>query len=256
MTANGARLYVAVYNSPQQCVVSGVRNDLNKLAIALQSRGGETAMLDIPTASHSPFMSPVTGEFLAYLQEFKFRTPVSEVISNITGLPFVVDSIVETLTAHLDHPVRWHQSIIHLKERGFKFFLDMGPQQILKNLCRRIDNSLVSYGFDCIDDSENVKTLGEQGNPAIRLLKKCLVFSVSAKNHNYDVHRYATDVLAPIADLRSIRNGLTTVCNVSGCETAVSLTRKILHGKGYSEQEVNSMTRDLETEIDAIRATR
>ena len=134
----------ANYNCPGQIVFSGNHGAIEWTAQHARDFGASRAIrLKVSGAFHSRLMEPA-GERLA---ETLTRTPISQprglVIANVTAKP-VIDAtqIRQLLVEQLTNPVLWEDSMLFLKARGVRRFVEVGPGRVLTGLLGRIDGSL------------------------------------------------------------------------------------------------------------------
>jgi acyl carrier protein len=129
-------LSIAAVNSPQQCVVSGGRNSLDKLADALHVRGVKVTPLRVSQAMHSPLMMEILDKFRESFEGIKFHEPAFTLISNVTGKvakPRDV-STSEYWVEHLRHKVDFEAGIRTIDKRGRHAFVEIGPSTTLTTL--------------------------------------------------------------------------------------------------------------------------
>jgi [acyl-carrier-protein] S-malonyltransferase len=171
LNENGGHVYVAVYNSDKQQVISGTRRDIAELSAQLAKRGAEPVILNINTPSHCPLMAQAAAEFKSELKQYGYSKPDFPVISNVTGLPYNdSDNVFDMLTQHMVQPVRWLDTINYLVANDIACAIDIGPQAVLKNLIPFITNRITAFAFDAIEDAIAIKQAFDQSNETLHLV--------------------------------------------------------------------------------------
>lgn len=122
-------------NSPEQVVLSGPDDVLERAEQALRERGVRAKRLPVAGAFHSPAMEPAVPEFRERLGEIELRVPSVPVLSCVTAEPF--DDVRERLAQALTRPVRWLDVMRELHARGATHFVETGPGKVLTGLVRR-----------------------------------------------------------------------------------------------------------------------
>jgi [acyl-carrier-protein] S-malonyltransferase len=128
-------LTVANENSPDQTVLAGPLDAIERAADVLRERGLRGVKLPVSGAFHSLAMEPAAPLLRAALDDVRVGEPTLPVISCTTAKPFV-DPRAE-LVAALTRPVRWVSVLRALDWRGLDRFVEAGPGSVLTKLVRR-----------------------------------------------------------------------------------------------------------------------
>ena len=128
-------LTIANDNSPEQVVLSGHSQAIQRALTALKECGVRAVRLPIEGAFHSQAMEPIVDAFRAVLDGVEFRTPRRPVFSSVTASEF--DDIRERLAQSLTMGVRWRELVIELQRRGVDRFVEAGPGRALTGLVLR-----------------------------------------------------------------------------------------------------------------------
>lgn len=132
-------LDIANFNSPQQLVLAGPREDIDRAAAHLMQRDDvHVAPLRVSGAFHSRYMAAAEAEFLGFARGFDFRPLRFPVLSNVSALPHRDGVIADSLAAQISRPVRWSEIVIRLLSVDAVQFLEVGPGKTLTALLRRI----------------------------------------------------------------------------------------------------------------------
>jgi len=128
-------LTVANDNAPGQLVVSGPKADLEAAAAEAKGERLKAMPLAVRGAFHTEAMAPALTEFRAALERTPVQPPSVPVFSSITARPFA--DVRDELARALVRPVLWRETLLALRDRGVKRFVEVGPGTVLKGLVRR-----------------------------------------------------------------------------------------------------------------------
>jgi len=131
---------VANYNSPDQLVISGPAEAIDKLVEILPSLGARRVIpLPVSGAFHSYLMKPAAEEFAPHIDSVDLSSPRVPVVANSTAeLLLTVEDVRSELKRQLSSPVIWHKSITRIWENGVRKFVEIGPGRVLTGLNRKI----------------------------------------------------------------------------------------------------------------------
>ncbi|MFI0904495.1 type I polyketide synthase [Streptomyces sioyaensis] len=137
---------IAAVNGPEAVVVSGAREEVERVAGIWRERGRRTSRLRVSHAFHSPLMEPVLDEFRAVADELDRREPALPVMASAeTTHPFATAAY---WVDHARRAVRFHDAVTRLAEADV--VVEIGPDAVLAPLidtgrtvlpsCRREQN--------------------------------------------------------------------------------------------------------------------
>jgi len=129
---------VANFNSPEQTVLSGPRDDILKAAPFFERGDAMYFPLNVSAAFHSRYMEKVKDEFGRYLDELDLKSPEIPVVSNVTAQPYEFESIRDNLKQQITSSVRWTESVQNLIGEGYSEFEEIGPGDVLTKLITTI----------------------------------------------------------------------------------------------------------------------
>jgi acyl transferase domain-containing protein/NADP-dependent 3-hydroxy acid dehydrogenase YdfG/acyl carrier protein len=140
LAAHGDELVIANENAPDQQVVAGPLDAIERIAVVFGQRAIETRRLDVATAFHSPIVHAAVPAFSEALSNVAFRAPAIAVFAGATGCPYASDSVAirKTLAEQLAQPVRFTQQIDAMYAAGIRTFVEVGPGAVLSGLIDRI----------------------------------------------------------------------------------------------------------------------
>lgn len=128
-------LTVANDNSPEQVVLSGPSDALDRAAEQARAEGTRTRRLSIPGAFHTPAMNPAAAKLRAALERVAFKRPQVPVFSGVTGALF--DDFRRRLAQAVIRPVQWRETLLSLDRWGVERFVEVGPGSVLTGLVRK-----------------------------------------------------------------------------------------------------------------------
>jgi [acyl-carrier-protein] S-malonyltransferase len=132
-------LVVANENSPQQVVISGSVEAIERAEVLAADRRIRAVRLDVAGAFHSPLMEPALEPLSAALDQVGFAPPRFPIASNVTGT-LITDSeeLRELSKRQVVSPVRWEACVRALRDAGADTFLEAGPGDVLMKLAKRV----------------------------------------------------------------------------------------------------------------------
>src|SRR5579871_313460 len=129
---------IAAINAPDQCVVSGPSDAIERLSALFSTKNIEFQKLHISAAAHSPMVEPVMREFHTFLSRLQFGNPAIPFISTLTGTWITPGQAKDPdyWTEHLRRTVRFSDGISQLLSRNDLFVLEVGTGRTLTTLAR------------------------------------------------------------------------------------------------------------------------
>lgn len=138
-TEEGQRLDVANFNSFDQTVIAGPKEDLATVKGQFETAGVRAYIpLNVSAPFHSRYMRTAQAEFAASLDGVAFNAPQVPVISNVTARPYEVAHVRQTLSEQIGSSVRWLDSVIYLLDQPEPEFEEVGPGSVLSKLVAQI----------------------------------------------------------------------------------------------------------------------
>ena len=128
------------YNSPQQVVISGTLEGIERAKQLLREAGARLILdLNVGGAFHSPLMLTAQQELAAAIEATNFQTPICPIYQNISAKGTTDLAVIkQNLKDQLTHPVRWMQSVLNMVADGADQFTEFGPGEVLTGLIKRI----------------------------------------------------------------------------------------------------------------------
>jgi myxalamid-type polyketide synthase MxaE and MxaD len=126
---------IAALNGPENVVISGRTQAVERIARELEASGVETRALNVSHAFHSPLMEPVRAAFETAARAVTYHEPRLPLVSNLTGARVGKEvSIPEYWISHILKPVRFADGIVAMSKEGCDLFLEIGPKPILSGM--------------------------------------------------------------------------------------------------------------------------
>jgi [acyl-carrier-protein] S-malonyltransferase len=148
-------LEAANFNAPDQVVISGHIENLNRVVEALkQGRRVRAVMLPVSSAFHTSLMQPARDALRIRLESVTMKPSVFGVISNKSAQPYPASDgeVKQLLIDQVVSPVQWEDSIRTMLSSGVRAFMEIGPGKVLTGLLRRIDRTAEAVSISGIED--------------------------------------------------------------------------------------------------------
>lgn len=130
---------IANYNSPEQIVLSGPKQDILDNQTYFEKAGAKLYIpLMVSGAFHSRYMKLCSDKFAVFIENFDFQPLKIPVIANLTARPYTDSSIKEKLVKQIVSPVHWIDSIRYLMGQGTTDYYEVGDVNILTKLLEAI----------------------------------------------------------------------------------------------------------------------
>ncbi|MDP8242502.1 MAG: SDR family NAD(P)-dependent oxidoreductase [Candidatus Hinthialibacter antarcticus] len=135
-------LCIAAVNAPDQCVVSGVEDEIERFKQLLETNNVQCAKLRTSHAFHSNMMEPILDEFRDYLKSVSLHEPQRPFISNLSGDWTTNQQATspDYWAAHLRNPVRFADGVRLLCQDAKRALVELGPGNTLSALAMQSDD--------------------------------------------------------------------------------------------------------------------
>lgn len=126
---------IAIINGADHVVLGGPRAALHATEADAQARGAHTRLLPVAVPAHTPWLVAAAWDFAESLRDATLRAPRLPVLAVIDARPVSTrERVIDTLSAQIAQPLRWHDSLIQAWERGARVFLELGPGNALARM--------------------------------------------------------------------------------------------------------------------------
>ncbi|MEI7556716.1 beta-ketoacyl synthase N-terminal-like domain-containing protein [Candidatus Chlorohelix sp.] len=138
--SNYPEITIANYNSGNQFVLAGAKQEISNIIPALKEKGFSVVPLPVSAAFHTKLVAHAQKPFANAINASTFNSPQIPIFSNTTGQVHSSDpmKIRAALAEHLLQPVQFEQEINNLYAVGGYVFIEIGPRDILTNLVKTI----------------------------------------------------------------------------------------------------------------------
>jgi len=159
--AQECELDVANYNSPEQIVLSGNKDNIQRAQEVATAKGAKKGVvLNVSGAFHSQLMSNAAQGMNDVLANIVLQQPTTGFIPNVTGaFELDVKNIKELLVKQVDSSVKWTHTMQYALKQGVADYLEIGPGKVLKGLARRIDKNISVVSIDKWDALSAIETV-------------------------------------------------------------------------------------------------
>ena len=149
--------FIANDNSPQQVVISGLKNNIDKLSDDLNKQKIKNLKLNVSAPFHCKLMKKATENMKDHIINLKFNEILTPIISNYTAEPSVsAIDIKRLLVSQIEGRVRWLESVEYMISKGTKNFIEIGPGKVLSGLIKRINKNVE---INSLNNEEDIKTI-------------------------------------------------------------------------------------------------
>jgi len=135
----GRPAVVANENGPQQAVVSGPPDAVERVVAAAAARGARGVRLRVSGPFHSPAMAPAEAALRPWIDRTPFRPPRVPLVSGVSGaVERDPDRLRALLSRQITACVRWIDVVERLIEAEVTHAIEVGDGDVLTGLGRRM----------------------------------------------------------------------------------------------------------------------
>ncbi len=150
---NRADVALANRNSPNQGVISGPTEEIERIREICRKNRIISAKLPVSAAFHSRLVVDAAAPFHEIVSGTPFLQSSIPVYSNTTAAPYPGDEkkTRALLGRHLLQPVNFMGQIVGMYEAGVRTFVEVGPKSVLTGLVKNIlsDSPHCAFSVDC-----------------------------------------------------------------------------------------------------------
>jgi len=134
---------VANINSPNQIVIAGNTEAVDRAIELLKSVAKRVIKLNVSAPFHCALMKPAQDRLAPDLAELVFNEPAVPVVTNVDArVTTAPDELRDALVRQVSAPVRWVESMELLMQQGVDTFIEAGPGKVLSGLMRQISRDV------------------------------------------------------------------------------------------------------------------
>jgi len=156
--SNISSVQIANDNSDGQIVLSGNKNDLNKVIEILKLDNIKNIRLPVSAPFHCKLMSQATDIMKTEIEKTNFNDATIKLISNVTADEISnKEELQNLLIQQIENRVRWRESVINMINRGVNHFIEIGPGKVLSGLVKRINKDVKIDTINKVSDIKDLK---------------------------------------------------------------------------------------------------
>ncbi|HNY11334.1 MAG TPA: ACP S-malonyltransferase [Candidatus Wallbacteria bacterium] len=156
VTKDGKYVAVAIFNSPEQIVISGSIEGVAEAGQKAKAAGASVFPLSVSGAFHSNIMKPAADRLSKVMEEINFYQPDQPVAMNILGsLTQDVATISGAIIKQIYQPLLWVNCVNSLYDMGVRTMIELGPKTVLKGLVKKINREITVLNIEDLKSLEN-----------------------------------------------------------------------------------------------------
>ena len=154
------KIYIANDNAEGQIVLSGEISAIDHICSNSKSYKIKKAIkLPVSAPFHCELINSAKSKIRNEIQNYNFKDFKFPLISNVQAKPCTSSEIGELLAKQVVNRVRWRESIEYMIRENVTTFIEIGPGNVLSNIIKRMDKSLISISISNIEDISKLKEL-------------------------------------------------------------------------------------------------
>lgn len=140
---------VANFNSPQQIVISGKKEEVLKAGQEAKKKGAKKVIrLEVSCPFHSSLMKPAEDKLREEIEKVKFNPPKFPIISTLSGQPEEsAHKLKDLLKVQITASVRWVDYVKKCVDLEIKRIIEVGPGNVLTRLGKRMNYQIEFVTF-------------------------------------------------------------------------------------------------------------
>lgn len=155
-STDGTVVQPANINSPEQIVIAGHRDAVEKVSAEAKQAGAKKAVpLPVSAPFHCSLMKSAEIKLQKELEKTEFKDITIPVITNVEAKAVISgDEARSSLVRQVCSPVQWVDTMKHLVAEGIQTVVEIGPGKVLSGLMRRYNKEIVCYQ---VEDEESLE---------------------------------------------------------------------------------------------------
>ena len=148
---------IANDNADGQVIVSGEKESIDKLRVALKEKKIKSIPLKVSAPFHCSLMKPAADKMKEKIEKIEFKNPIYKIINNVTANPEQDSKIIKKLLVEqIFSTVKWRESLILMSNEGVKDFIEIGPGKVLSGMVKRTIKQANCFSINTITDIKNL----------------------------------------------------------------------------------------------------
>ncbi|MEO7404143.1 MAG: acyltransferase domain-containing protein, partial [Burkholderiales bacterium] len=133
---------IAVLNGPENNVISGDAEAVEKLAAKFEADGIKALLLNVSHAFHSPLMDEMLDTFEKFAAGIEFHVPQVPLAANLTGQLMTEAPTARYWRDHLRNAVQFEAGMARIAEAAPAVIIEIGPSTSLLGMGRKCEPKL------------------------------------------------------------------------------------------------------------------
>jgi acyl transferase domain-containing protein/thioesterase domain-containing protein/acyl carrier protein len=151
----GGNIVIAVLNGPENTVISGDSDAVERLAVKFTADGVQTQLLNVSHAFHSPLMDEMLDEFEHIASQIEFKAPQVPLAANLTGALMTEAPTARYWRDHLRNAVQFVAGMSRIAEAKPAVIIEIGPSASLLGMGRRCEPKLETAWLPSLREKQN-----------------------------------------------------------------------------------------------------
>lgn len=147
---------VSNVNGPRQIVISGEEGVLNRIIKKLDKKKIKSIKLNVSGPFHTDYMAPAAEKLKDYFSQLDFNLPEKDLYLNVTGAAYQGEDLKEMMVEQVKNTVLFAKDIESMIEDGIDIFVEIGFNQVIKRIVRKIDKNVKVFSVATYGDFKNV----------------------------------------------------------------------------------------------------
>jgi [acyl-carrier-protein] S-malonyltransferase len=125
-------------NSPDQVVISGHAEALDRAIAVIKKNGGRARKLKVSGPFHTELMAPAAERMEELIFGLKISGFSFPVIANVDAKAYPgPEAVPDRLTRQMTRAVRWRETVCEMERQGVRLYVETGPGQVLSGLIKK-----------------------------------------------------------------------------------------------------------------------
>ncbi len=156
---NIGNCWIANYNSPNQLVISGLEESINKVVELIRDEYKKRAVvLNVSGAFHSPLMEEAANLYKNKINTYKGKLPIIPIIMNYNAEALKYSNLHNAMKLQIHYPVQFIKTIERIiTDYNIDEFIEIGPGRVLSGLVKKISLEKPIFSLDNLEDIKKYK---------------------------------------------------------------------------------------------------
>lgn len=137
-----ADVYPVNYNCPGQIVVSGLKENIEKLTKKLEEKKVRYMSIPVGGPFHTPYMENASKNLEKELKDskvIKLKKSCIPLYSNKTASPYPdeIEEMIDLFSKQVTNSVKWEETLQNMHKDGVDTFIECGPGKTLSSFVKR-----------------------------------------------------------------------------------------------------------------------